>query len=95
MPPNPDGESTLSADMRAMTQSVASLTQAIASQTQAIGALVQAIGAAHLDHEARLRTLESIVITLKERSSMWQLAQAGYTTIAAAIAAAIAFLRQS
>ena len=71
-----------------------SLITAIGAQTQAIGALAQAIGSTHVDHEQRLRVLETIAIQLKERMSIWQLAQAGYTTVASAIAGAIAFMRR-
>ena len=73
---------------------ISELVKAIGNQTQAIGELAKAIGATHLDHESRLRKLEEIAITLKERMSIWQLAQVGYTTIASAIAGTISFLRR-
>lgn len=70
------------------------LVQAIGAQTEAIGNLARSIGDSHLDHEARLRKLEEIATILKERMSIWQLGQAGYTTVAAAIAATIGLLRK-
>ena len=70
------------------------LVRAIGEQTRAIGELARAIGAVHIDHESRLRKLEEIAITLKERMSIWQLAQVGYTTVASAIAGAIGFMRK-
>lgn len=83
MPP-PD---ELSSDIRA-------LIVAIGENSRAISDLAKAIGATHVDHESRIRKIEEIVIMLKERMGIWQLAQAGYTTVASAIAAAISLLRR-
>jgi len=77
-----------------MNEDLQSLVQVIGEQTRAIGELAKAIGATHLDHESRLRKLEEIATILKERMSIWQLAQAGYTTIAATTAAAIGLFRK-
>ena len=70
------------------------LVAAISAQTLAIGKLAEAIGESHLDHEGRIRSLEATSIQVKERLSIWQLAQVGYTTVASAIAAAISFMRR-
>jgi len=78
----------------AMSDDLQSLVQVIGEQTRAIGELAKVISTYHLDHESRLRKLEEIATILKERMSIWHLAQASYTTIAATMAAAIGMLRK-
>jgi len=81
-------------DATNLSEDVRELVRAIGDQTRAIGELARAIGATHLDHESRLRKLEEISITLKERMTLWQLAQVGYTTIGTTIASLISFIRR-
>lgn len=56
---------------------------------QKLDALTVTVKDAVSDHERRLRELEEASARLQERMTLWQLAQAGYSTVAAAIAAAI------
>lgn len=70
------------------------LVQAMGAQTQSIAALAQAVSAQtnllssqFIDHESRIRVVERDTIQLKERMPVWQIAQASWTSIAAAVAA--------
>ena len=84
----------LSQHIQLLVTAIGDQTRAIGDQTRAIGDLAKSIGATHLDHESRLRKIEEITITLKERMTLWNLAQTAYSTIAAAVASAIALLRK-